>query len=247
MKLVKDCTLIGIEGVEKRIPQFLKAADICQHYIGFENVKLLSPYNLKSKEWKRIKPMKDREMYCKFVIKELHKFVDTSHFLLFQNDGWILNPDAWDDDFLNYDYIGAPWHWDEYPQGNGGFTLRSKSFMEECSRIIINQYEPEDLVICTKYKPYLEKKGFKFAPREVAERFSLEKNARYTDKWNGQFGFHDIEKTDISDWKPPKKEFNLDWDQFAMQVASKGKKYNEYPPTINASALKLSKDERKRL
>ena len=32
-----------------------------------------------------------------------------------------------------------------------------------------------------------------------------------------------------------------------MQVASKGKKYNEYPPTINASALKLSKDERKRL
>ena len=50
MKLVKDCTLIGIEGVEKRIPQFLKAADICQHYIGFENVKLLSPYNLKRKE-----------------------------------------------------------------------------------------------------------------------------------------------------------------------------------------------------
>ena len=53
MKLIKDCTLIGIEGVEKRIPQFLKAADICQHYIGFENVKLLSPYDLKRKEWKR--------------------------------------------------------------------------------------------------------------------------------------------------------------------------------------------------
>ena len=82
---------------------------------------------------------------------------------------------------------------------------------------------------------------------EVAERFSLEKNARYVDKWNGQFGFHDIEKTDISGWKPPKKEFNLDWDQLTMQVKSRGRKYNEYPPTIAASALKLSKDERKRL
>ena len=81
----------------------------------------------------------------------------------------------------------------------------------------------------------------------MAERFSLEKNARYTKKWDGQFGFHDIEKTDISKWVPPKKEFNLDWDQFTMQVKSRGVKYNEYEPTIRASALKLSKDERKRL
>lgn len=247
MKSIKKCTLIGVEGVEKRIPQFLKAADICQHYIEFGDVKLLSPFDLKRKEWTKIKPMKDRETYCKFIINDLHKYVDTEYFLLFQNDGWILNPDAWEDDFLNYDYIGAPWTWDEYPCGNGGFTLRSKALMEECSKMITGVYEPEDLVICTKYRPYLEKKGFKFAPREVAERFSLEKNARYVDKWDGQFGFHDIEKTDISGWKPPKKEFNLDWDQLTMQVKGRGRRYNEYPPTIAASALKLSKDERKRL
>ena len=36
MKSIKKCTLIGVEGVEKRIPQFLKAADICQHYVQFE-------------------------------------------------------------------------------------------------------------------------------------------------------------------------------------------------------------------
>lgn len=244
MKLIKDCTLIGIEGVKKRIPQFLKAADICQHYINFENVKLLSPNNLKRKEWVKIKPMKDRTAYCKFVIKELHRFIDTKYFLLFQNDGWILNPDAWDDEFLNYDYIGAPWAWEEYPMGNGGFTLRSKSLMEECSKVITHPYEPEDLVICMKYKSHLEDKGFKFAPREVAEKFSLEKNFRYRDKWNGQFGFHDIEKTDISNWEPPKKEFNLDWDQFTMQIRGKGKEWNYYPPVINDIALKLSKDER---
>ena len=86
MKSLKDCTLIGIEGVEKRIPQFLKAADICQHYMNFGDIKLLSPYNLKRKEWERIKPMKDRDAYCKFVIKDLHKFIDTTHFLLFQSN-----------------------------------------------------------------------------------------------------------------------------------------------------------------
>ena len=103
--------------------------------------------------------MKDRETYCKFIINDLHKYIDTEYFLLFQNDGWILNPDAWEDEFLNYDYIGAPWTWDEYPCGNGGFTLRSKALMEECSKMITGVYEPEDLVICTKYRPYLERKG----------------------------------------------------------------------------------------
>ena len=68
MKSINNCTLIGVEGVEKRIPQFLKAADICQHYLDFTNVKLLSPFNLERKEWERIKPMKDRETYCKFII-----------------------------------------------------------------------------------------------------------------------------------------------------------------------------------
>jgi len=247
MKSIKNCTLIGIEGVQKRIPQFLKASDICQHYINFEDVKLLSPFNLKRKEWVKSKSIKDRNEYCRFVIKQLHRYVKTDYFLLFQNDGWILNPDAWDDDFLNYDYIGAPWQWDEYPCGNGGFTLRSKALMEKCSEIIIKQYEPEDLIICTKYRAYLKSKGFKFAPREVAERFSLEKNFRYEDKWDGQFGFHDIEKTDISRWKPPKEEFALDWDQFAMQIKSRGQRYADYAPTINPLPLKLSKDERRRL
>ena len=247
MKSIKNCTLIGIEGVEKRLPQYLKAANICQHYMKFTNVKLLSPFKIDSPNWVRIKKLPDRDAYCKFVIKDLHRYIDTKYFLLFQNDGWILNPDAWEDDFLNYDYIGAAWGWDEYPCGNGGFTFRSKALMEECSRVIINQYEPEDLVICTKYKPHLESKGFKFAPREVAEKFALEKNFKYEDKWNGQFGFHDIEKTDISGWKPPKPEYALDWDQFAMQMRGKNLRFREYPPTIEASVLKLSKDERDKL
>ena len=55
MKSIKNCTLIGIEGVEKRLPQFLKAANICQHYMNFTDVKLLSPFTIHSGKWIRIK------------------------------------------------------------------------------------------------------------------------------------------------------------------------------------------------
>ena len=36
-------------------------------------------------------------------------FFSTSHCLIVQPDSWITNPSKWSNDFLNYDYIGAPW------------------------------------------------------------------------------------------------------------------------------------------
>ena len=35
--------------------------------------------------------------------------IQTSHCLLIQSDGFVLFPDKWDDSWLDYDYIGAPW------------------------------------------------------------------------------------------------------------------------------------------
>ena len=252
--------MIGTESVEGNVDKFMKAANICRYYCQFDKVKLLSPFNLQDKDWVKIKPLRSREDYSRFIIKQIHKYVDTKYLLMFQNDGWILNPDAWSDDFYQYDYIGAAWQWDEYPSGNGGFTFRTQKFMKECSRVIMNQFEPEDLVICTKYRPHLISKGFKFAPRKIAERFSLEKNYKYRDKWDNQFGFHDLNKTDISDWKPPQKEFALDWDQWSAQLKGRNMQFQPYPPTIEACIggrqpdnrfaqfhLELSKAERRRL
>jgi hypothetical protein len=46
--------------------------------------------------------------------------------LIQQWDSWVLDTSAWRDDFLKYDYIGAPWGWHDVNQvGNGGFSLRS--------------------------------------------------------------------------------------------------------------------------
>ena len=59
----------------------------------------------------------------------MNNYFDTDYVLTFQSDGFILNPDAWTDEFFNYDYIGAPWGDNRYAVGNGGFSFRSKKLM----------------------------------------------------------------------------------------------------------------------
>ena len=39
----------------------------------------------------------------------LKEYINSEHVLVIQDDGHIVNPDIWDDNFLDYDYIGAPW------------------------------------------------------------------------------------------------------------------------------------------
>ena len=56
--------------------------------------------------------------------------IDTETFLIFQTDSIIIkkNKDLINQ-FLHYDYVGAPW--DDYSLGNGGLSLRKKSKMLE--------------------------------------------------------------------------------------------------------------------
>ena len=62
------------------------------------------------------------------------RVVSTDFNLIVQPDGFAVNPQAWDDRFWEYDYIGAswPWMWGGGPYwggpivGNGGFSLRSR-------------------------------------------------------------------------------------------------------------------------
>jgi len=150
------------------------------------------------------------------MVKELYQYIDTSHMLFIHPDGFILNPDAWNDEWLEYDYIGAPWWFnDDINVGNGGFTLRSLKFLKTTAldenikpiygqgkNVIYNGFTPEDCLLCRHYGPYLKSIGIKFAPEEVAMRFSIEPNAKYGSVWKDQFGFHNLH-TDLSTWKRP--------------------------------------------
>lgn len=134
------------------------------------------------------------DKYSEFVLKCLWPFIATEFILIVQWDGFVANPALWSDEFLAYDYIGAPWVWatDHHRVGNGGFCLRSKRLLEACRDGKVRRHPEipfggiEDIVICRLYRDYLEQQGIRFAPVDVAERFSYETGVPRCPP----FGFH---------------------------------------------------------
>jgi len=111
--------------------------------------------------------------YSRFVVKELAARVETDFALLVQYDGYVLNGRRWREEFLDYDYIGAPWS--RGGVGNGGFSLRSRKLLQALRDPRIEDLVPEDVAICETYRGLLETEyGIRFAPVEVAGRFSFE-------------------------------------------------------------------------
>jgi len=118
----------------------------------------------------------DLDTYSKFLIKDLNRYIFNNHILIVQWDGFITEPRLWQDQFLEYDYIGAPWPRNEgLLVGNGGFSLRSKKLLDALQDEHIDAKHPEDQCICLEYRPYLEAHhGISFAPPELAEQFAFE-------------------------------------------------------------------------
>lgn len=127
--------------------------------------------------------------------------IDTDYALYVQSDGFPVNKDAWTDEFYDYDYIGAPWPF--YRDGlgdvgNGGFSLRSRRLHDALQDLRVGKNflnsAFEDTLICRTFRQQLEKNyGIKFAPVELAARFSMETPSGVPDidKWVGKsFGFH---------------------------------------------------------
>ncbi len=137
----------------------------------------------------QIPEIKSKKQYSQFIIKQLYKYFDTSHVLLCQHDGYVLDGREWNPYFLDWDYIGASWlETDGYAVGNGGFSLRSHRFCRTIAEDeTILPLHPEDSVLCRIYRPYLEEKyGIKFAAVELADTFSFELKAPAIKT----FGFH---------------------------------------------------------
>lgn len=176
-----DVTLFGIDN---RNPELLvRADDICKKDIIFGDEVIITDHNY----WDD-----GREGYSRFCIDRMHEFINTSHVLVINDDGYVQNWEAWDSSWLEYDYIGAKWGYDKNNVGNGGFSLRSKRLMEAVSMMNVEVKHPEDDVICRALRPRLEALGMKFAPDDVADKFSVEGwfNPGHTIAYNGSFGFH---------------------------------------------------------
>lgn len=138
-----------------------------------------------------------KEDYSRFMIQDLAHYLIGSkctHVLVIQADGYVLNPSAWSDEFLNFDYIGAKWWYDDkYNVGNGGFSLRSVKLINYLATDEeITETHPEDEKICRTHGKRLQSEGFKFATETIADKFSFEQYGKKSNLYTGSFGFHGL-------------------------------------------------------
>lgn len=137
-----------------------------------------------------IRPLESARAYSNFVLRELAVHVATSHVLLVQWDGYVIDARRWRPAFLEYDYLGASWpqFGDGLDVGNGGFSLRSRALLEACHDAAFHASHPEDLAIGRHNRVLLEAHGLRFAPRELADAFSAERAGNP----DTSFGYHGV-------------------------------------------------------
>jgi hypothetical protein len=115
-----------------------------------------------------------RDQYSNLLIQpSFYEMIPTETFLIFQTDSIILskNKDIINE-FLEYDYVGAPW--DHCPVaseqiGNGGFSLRRKSVMLDIIATVPYDTFAEDVYFCYHPTKKMHKPSF-----EKAKSFSVE-------------------------------------------------------------------------
>lgn len=185
---LKEITLVAIGST--RIKETLAAINICTKYAKFKDIVYFSdkhnPYQYPIKEMRSIKD------YDSFVVYELPSMEFSSDFILTIHwDGFIVNPKAWTSQFLEYDYIGAPWPHINDLVGNGGFCLKSQKFLKTQQKIVKNiapLNDPDDLFLSYKLRSDFIHFGCKYGD-DIGFRFATEHGGYH---YHNSFGFHDF-------------------------------------------------------
>lgn len=131
------------------------------------------------------------EAYSRFLLKGMGPYLHTSHMLIVQWDGYVLDPAMWRDAYLDVDYIGAVWpqYDDAHRVGNGGFSLRSRKLLDALTSDDIAPAHPEDVCIARTNRTLLEQHwGIRFADEALAREFAFERDRRTP----SSFGFHGL-------------------------------------------------------
>jgi len=194
--MILDLTVVAIDFGTHELTKL--AIDQTLSCINPKEILVVSDKNIyPGTTWIPCKPVKNYLMYNEMMLKWIYPLVDTKHCLYIQYDGVPINKSLWTDDFLKYDYIGAPWpHLPEGMNvGNGGFSLRSKKLLDACRDPAIQITDGnrwlanEDHAICVNGRKLLEHKyQIKFATTKVARQFSYETGTFF----GPTFGIHGL-------------------------------------------------------
>jgi len=194
-------TLIIVDCLD--LKRAIRVLEHCKGQCDFAEVKLLTSLETDYEHAVKITPINSLIHYSVFCLKELYKYVDTKHMLVVQHDGWIINPQSWNPEWEQYDYMGPLFN--QYDvMGVGGFSFRSRALMKSVS----DKYPPfdntdeqahvlqsgmgfyEDGEIAMRWRSQLESEGFKFAPFHEAAQFAQGGNPNNNYHFPFPFGFH---------------------------------------------------------
>ncbi len=202
-----NVTLVAVSSVQ--MTETIRALLYSMEKIEFGKVLLIThekPENLPDTiTFKKCKPLKNIDDYSTFMVYDLVTYIETPFLLHIHYDGYIIRPYKWQNAFLDYDFIGAPWpkgsqfSKDNTPVrvGNGACCIRSKKLLNAILTLNLtnkNNYIDsksdsfnEDKV-SIYHRKELEEYGVQFAPVELASQFSRETTC--DDSVAEPFGFH---------------------------------------------------------
>jgi len=202
---LENITLVAMTSVN--ISETIKAITYSCKDINFGSVKLITheiPNNLPSFiEYNYIDKIDNIDDWNYKIIFHLHEYIQTEFAILIHDDGFIVNADSWRDDFLNYDYIGAPWSHNHLLDRDGkqikvgnSVSIRSHKLLKIPSEKNMpwikydNNYN-EDTQICVWNRNLFLDNGIKFADFDIAKYFSHEE---YFKEYDGikPFCFHNF-------------------------------------------------------
>lgn len=199
MKLqLPDVTLVMIETREHELARM--AVEDCLKAADFGDVLILTDRPLEFSPLTRVCAPRihtvpdwpNKAGWARSMWYDVPPLLRTSHMLGIQWDSWIWKPDMWRDEFMSYDYIGAPWWYkDGRNVGNSGFCLKSTA-LARYVRDRRAKYEcntpAEDDLLCRTYRRDLETSGFRWAPESLAHEFAFE--CCRPSPTSQHFGFH---------------------------------------------------------
>ena len=213
MEINKNISIVAISDIKLKetISALTKSSQSLnpkKSFLFTSKIIYLNKYQSELIDIVQIAPINSIEKYSNFIIYELYQYLDTSHSLIVQWDGYICNQNKWDPNFLKYDYIGAPFvprdsdnnysrdkNGNFFIIGNGGFSLRSKRLLQAPKKyelkddFTLTNFH-EDGFFCVLHRNFLESKGFLWAPFNIAKEFSIESPLSFQDLKNLPFGFH---------------------------------------------------------
>lgn len=204
----------------------IKVIEHCRALCDFGDIKLLTSIPTDYQFAVKINPLNSLIAYSVFMLKHAHEYINTTHLITIQRDGWILNPDSFDSSWLDLDFVGGIYMQYDHV-GSGGFSLRSKKIMEDVSKTIPywdgTQNEAER--IQEKLGYYEDgiltlshfSRGYKIASLEQAANFSQAGNRNQRYFRERPFGWHrtwqtiDF-KTGIVDSSDLSKDIHVSYD-----------------------------------